>query len=167
MASCVLRKVANPQIFRYLSKNAASINVVKRQTRKIHSTPFVLQKYFTEKHEWVDVPEGSTQGTVGITDYAQDKLGEVVYVQLPEKGDSLEADGEAGVLESVKAASDIYSPVTGEVTDVNQAVADNPKAINDSPYEDGWLFKLTLSSPSELENLMNEESYEEYLKTCD
>ncbi|XP_060557779.1 glycine cleavage system H protein-like [Ruditapes philippinarum] len=167
MASCVFRNFVKPQVFRCLSQTTAPINVIKSQSRKIHSTPIVLKKYFTEKHEWIDVDDGNTQGTVGITDYAQDKLGEVVYVQLPDIGQTLESDGDAGVLESVKAASDIYSPVSGEVTEINQAVADSPQKINQSPFEEGWLYKMTLSTPSELEELMSEEGYNEYLQNIE
>ncbi|KAL4235238.1 hypothetical protein ACF0H5_006876 [Mactra antiquata] len=167
MASCLFRVLARPQVLKFASLRAVSINSLNIQHRNIHITRTFCQKYFTEKHEWVDVPEGSNVGTVGITDYAQDKLGDVVYVQLPDVGQELEVDGEAGVLESVKAASDIYSPVTGEVTEINEVLNDTPKKINESPYDEGWLYKLTLADPQELEPLMSEEGYNEYLTTIE
>ncbi|KAK3597527.1 hypothetical protein CHS0354_018124 [Potamilus streckersoni] len=137
--------------------------------RCISITPFNLQKYFSEKHEYVDVKDegGKKVGTVGITDYAQDKLGEVVYVQLPEVGCQLEMEGEAGVLESVKAASEVFSPVSGIVTAVNPNHADKPNLVNESPYDKGWLFKIKLSEPEELKKLMNEETYLAYIKTIE
>ncbi|KAH3773371.1 hypothetical protein DPMN_174730 [Dreissena polymorpha] len=125
------------------------------------------EKYFSDKHEWVDVDEKNKTATVGVTHYAQDKLGEIVFVQLPEIGQALEAHGEAGVLESVKAASDVYSPISGKVTAVNTTIVDNPKLINDSPYKDGWMFKCTVGDPKDLVGLMDEAGYEEYVKTCD
>ncbi|KAK3085967.1 hypothetical protein FSP39_011446 [Pinctada imbricata] len=124
---------------------------------------YKISKYFTEKHEYVDV-DGDI-GTIGITDYAQDKLGEVVYVQLPDVGMEVEQDGEAGVLESVKAASEVYSPVSGTVTEANDKLADSPKLVNESCYQDGWLYKMTISKPDELEHLMKEADYEKYIET--
>ena len=97
----------------------------------------------------------------------QEKLGEVVYVQLPEVGTEVELDGEAGVLESVKAASEVYTPVSGEVTEGNQAVVENPKLINESAFDEGWLFKLKLTRPEELETLMDEKAYKKYCETLE
>ncbi len=116
-----------------------------------------MSRYFTEEHEWIDV-EGDT-ATVGITDYAQEQLGDIVFVELPDVGTVVEQGGDAAVVESVKAASDVYAPISGEVTEANGALEDDPALVNTSPEEDGWFFKLTISDKSELEGLMNEKTY--------
>lgn len=109
-------------------------------------------------HEWTR-DEGGGIVSVGITDYAQDSLGDVVYVELPEVGDQLAAQDEAGAVESVKAASDIYAPVSGEVVEINEALEDTPEIINESPYGDGWFFKIRMSDPAELELLLDADGY--------
>jgi glycine cleavage system H protein len=114
-------------------------------------------KYLTS-HEWARVEEDGTV-TIGITDHAQDSLGDVVYVECPDVGSSVSAGEEAGVVESVKAASDIYSPVSGEVISVNGALEDAPETINESPYDDGWFFKVKPSDLSELENALDSDGY--------
>merc|ERR1712062_262895 len=119
--------------------------------------------YFTKKHEWVSIV--GNMGTVGITDYAQQALGDVVYAQLPDVDAEVVVGEECGALESVKAASELYSPVTGVVIEKNTAVEDLPSLINTSAQSEGWLFKVNLSKSEELEDLLNETSYEEYLKT--
>ncbi|MCR9222313.1 MAG: glycine cleavage system protein GcvH [Alphaproteobacteria bacterium] len=120
------------------------------------------QIYFSEDHEWVEV-EGDT-ATVGITDYAQEQLGDVVFVETPEIGATLEQGDEAGVVESVKAASEVYSPVSGEVSAVNEELADNPGLVNDEPEDGAWFFKLTLADASELEALMDAAAYKAFCK---
>ena len=115
---------------------------------------------YTKEHEWIR-DEGDGTVTVGITDHAQDSLGDVVYVELPEVGTVVVAGDEAGVVESVKAASDIYAPVSGEVIAVNEALEDTPETVNDSPYEDGWFYKLKMSDPGELDNMMEADAYAE------
>lgn len=117
---------------------------------------------FTKEHEWVKL-EGDI-AVVGITDYAQKELGDVVYVELPEVGNTYEKDEACSNIESVKAVSDIYAPVSGEITGVNEALEDKPEIVNKDPYGDGWLFKLKLENPDELEELMNAEAYDEYVK---
>lgn len=117
--------------------------------------------YFTEEHEWIAV-EGST-ATVGITDYAQSQLGDVVFVEVPPAGTSVEKGKEAAVVESVKAASDVYAPVSGEVIEGNAALEGDPALVNTSPEKDGWFFKLTLSDPSELDGLMDEGAYKAFV----
>jgi glycine cleavage system H protein len=112
---------------------------------------------YAESHEWVRV-EGE-EVVIGITDHAQEALGDVVFVETPEVGTALEAGAEAGVVESVKAASDIYAPVSGIVTAVNEALADAPETINESPYENGWFFRMTLANPAELEKLLDADAY--------
>ncbi len=116
-----------------------------------------MSRYFTEDHEWVDV-DGEI-GTVGITDYAQSQLGDIVFVEVPEEGKQLAKGDDAAVVESVKAASDVYSPVSGTVIEGNGDLADDPSLVNGSAEEDGWFFKVTLSDMSELEGLMDEAAY--------
>lgn len=113
---------------------------------------------YAKTHEWAR-QEGDTL-TVGITDFAQDQLGDVVFVELPEAGDSVSAGDAVAVVESVKTASDIYAPVSGEITEVNDALEDSPETLNESPYENGWLFKLRPSDPSELDNLLDAKGYQ-------
>lgn len=113
---------------------------------------------YADTHEWTR-DEGDGVVSVGITDYAQESLGDVVYVELPEVGDQLAAGDEAGAVESVKAASDIYAPVSGEVVAINQALEDEPETINDSPYGDGWFFKIKMTDPAELEKLLDAAAY--------
>ncbi|CUS45398.1 MAG: glycine cleavage system protein GcvH [Pseudomonadota bacterium] len=116
-----------------------------------------MSRYFTEDHEWVDV-DGDV-GTVGISTYAQEQLGDIVFVDVPEAGKKLAKGDEAAVVESVKAASDVYSPVSGSVTEGNAALGDNPGLVNEDPETEGWFFKLTLSDPEELKGLMDETAY--------
>jgi len=120
---------------------------------------------YTKDHEWVRV-EGDT-ATVGITDYAQEQLGDVVYVELPDVGKSVGVGDEAAVVESVKAASEVYAPVSGEVVEVNEALADAPNGVNDDAAGAGWFVKLKLSDTSELEKLMSEDEYKSFLAELD
>lgn len=117
---------------------------------------------FTEDHEWV-LMEGEDIGIIGITDYAQDQLGEVVYVELPEVGQEVSQGADTAVIESVKAAGEVKSPVTGVVVEINEALVDEPEKVNADPTGDGWFIKVRLSDPSELESLMDEEAYKEYV----
>ena len=113
---------------------------------------------YSATHEWSKV-EGDTV-TVGITDFAQDQLGDVVFVELPEAGKTFSAGDAAAVVESVKTASDIYAPVSGEVVEVNSELEDAPEKLNESPYEGGWLFRLRMSDESEMGSLLSAEDYE-------
>ncbi len=122
-----------------------------------------MSLYFTREHEWIRV-DGDL-ATVGISDHAQQALGDIVFAEVPEAGKQLTKGGEAAVVESVKAASDVYSPAAGEVTDGNSAVADDPALINRDPEGDGWFFKMKLADPQELEQLMDEAAYREWVKT--
>jgi len=115
---------------------------------------------YTKEHEWVR-KEGDTV-TVGITDYAQDSLGDIVYIELPQEGGSVTKDEPFGVVESVKAVSDLYSPVTGTVVEVNDAIGDSPEVINEDPYGDAWIIKVSPASPEELEELLTAEEYQKY-----
>lgn len=121
-----------------------------------------MARYFTDEHEWIDL-EGDT-ATVGITDYAQGQLGDIVFVELPEVGTMVEKGKDAAVVESVKAASDVYAPLSGEVVEVNENLDDDPALVNSSPEEDGWFFKMTVSDKSELEGLMDDKAYKSF---CD
>ncbi|GAB6030435.1 hypothetical protein CHUAL_007307 [Chamberlinius hualienensis] len=139
-------------------------NILEPRYLSTSSYAFSERKY-TEKHEWVHI-QGKV-GTVGISDYAQKSLGDIVYAQLPDVGTKLETMEECGALESVKAASSIYSPISGLVVDKNSAVEDKPGLINSSCYDKGWLFKLEPSNPTELDSLMNEEAYNKFLKSIE
>ena len=118
--------------------------------------------HYTKDHEWVRI-EGDT-ATVGITDYAQGQLGDVVFVEVPEAGKQLSRGGEAAVVESVKAASDVYSPVGGEVIEGNQALVDDPSLVNSDPEGEGWFFRIRLADTHDVNELMSAEQYREY---CD
>lgn len=120
-----------------------------------------MPRYYTDEHEWIDV-EGDA-ATIGITEYAQDQLGDIVFVELPTVGDTVEKGKEAAVVESVKAASDVYAPISGEVTEINSTLEDEPGLVNSSPEDDGWFFRVNVSDESELEGLMDEDAYKEFL----
>jgi glycine cleavage system H protein len=122
-----------------------------------------MSLYFTKDHEWVRV-DGDT-ATVGISDHAQEALGDIVFAEVPEAGRQLAKGQEAAVVESVKSASDVYAPVSGEVTKGNPAIADDPAIINRQPEGEGWFFKLKLSDPGELDGLMDEAAYRDWVKT--
>jgi glycine cleavage system H protein len=116
-----------------------------------------MSVYFTREHEWIQVD--GNQATVGISDYAQQLLGDVVFVEVPAAGAELSKGGEAAVVESVKAASDVYAPVSGRVTEGNQALVDDPSLVNSDPEGSGWFFRLELSDPAQLEGLMDADGY--------
>jgi len=121
-----------------------------------------MSRFFTQDHEWVDV-DGNV-GTVGISEYAQSQLGDVVFVEVPEAGKQLTKGADAAVVESVKAASDVYSPVSGTVIEGNAALADDSSLVNSDAEAAGWFFKLTLSDPSELDSLMDEAAYAAFVE---
>ena len=120
-----------------------------------------MSRYFTDEHEWIDV-EGEI-ATVGITDYAQEQLGDIVFVELPVEGATFEKGDDAAVVESVKAASDVYAPISGEVVEANGALEEEPALVNSDAEEDGWFFKLRIADASELEGLMNEATYKKFV----
>jgi glycine cleavage system H protein len=120
-----------------------------------------MSRYFTQDHEWVDV-DGDI-GTVGISEYAQGQLGDIVFVDVPEEGKSLAKGDEAAVVESVKAASDVYSPVSGNVIEGNAALGDDPSLVNSDAEGEGWFFKITLTDADELDQLMDETAYEAFV----
>ncbi len=121
-----------------------------------------MSTYYTEDHEWITV-DGDT-GTVGISDYAQNALGDIVFVELPDKGASFAKGDDAAVVESVKAASDVYAPVGGEITETNGTLEEAPETVNSDAGGEGWFFKMTIADKSELDSLMDEAAYKEY---CD
>lgn len=120
-----------------------------------------MPRYFTQDHEWIEV-DGDT-GTVGITDYAQGQLGDITYVDLPEVGAVLAKGDAPCVVDSVKAASDVYAPVSGTVTDVNEALGDEPELVNTDPETGGWLFRVTLADAGELDGMMDQAAYDAYI----
>ena len=120
---------------------------------------------YTKDHEWIRV-DGDT-GTIGITDHAQKELGDIVYVELPKEGDSVTAAETFGTVESVKAVSEIYSPVTGEVTAVNDKLQDHPELLNSDPHAGAWLIRVQMSNPKEVNKLMSSEEYEEYIREAE
>jgi glycine cleavage system H protein len=120
---------------------------------------------YTRDHEYIRVVDGV--GTIGITTYAQEKLGDIVFVELPEIGTVLSRGQEAGTVESVKAASEVYAPVGGEVVEVNEAIVANPALVNESAETDAWFLKIRLSNPRDLENLMSADAYTDYLETVE
>lgn len=122
-----------------------------------------MTRYFTEDHEWIEV-DGDT-GTVGITDYAQGQLGDITFVELPEVGATASKGDSVSVVDSVKAASDVYTPVSGTVSEANAALADQPELVNTDAEKSGWLFRIKLSEPAELGDLMDETAYKAYVET--
>ena len=120
------------------------------------------EKKFSKQHEWVSI-DGEV-ATIGITKHASEMLGDVVFVELPEKGKNIEKDGQAGVVESTKAASDIYSPIAGEVVDTNKSIVDDPAAVNKDPEGNAWFFKIKVKNKSDLDTLMNKADYEKFAK---
>jgi glycine cleavage system H protein len=117
---------------------------------------------YTKSHEWIKI-DGDTI-TMGVSDFAQSELGDITYLELPEPGESVSKSEPLGVIESVKAASDIYSPVNGEIVEANDNVIDAPESVNSSPYDDAWLVKIKLSDPSEVEELMDSGAYEKFVE---
>ncbi|HEY8848683.1 MAG TPA: glycine cleavage system protein GcvH [Thermoanaerobaculia bacterium] len=118
---------------------------------------------YAKSHEYVHV-EGDV-GTIGITEYAQKELGDVVFVELPQVGTQLELGDELGSIESVKAVSELFAPVSGEVVEINESLAEKPELVNTDPYGDGWMIKVKLSAPDEVDELMSAEDYEDYIQT--
>ena len=117
---------------------------------------------FSKEHEWIKLDEDVA--TIGITKHATEMLGDIVFTELPEKGSSVEKDGTVGVVESTKAASDVYTPVSGEVIDTNQEIVDDPSKINQDPESNAWFFKLKIKDKSEMDSLMNKEDYDKFAK---
>ena len=117
---------------------------------------------YSKEHEWIKLD--GEEATIGITKHATEMLGDIVFAELPEKGSNVEKDGTAGVVESTKAASDVYTPVSGEVVDTNQAIVDDPSKINQDPENSAWFFKLKIKDPAEMDTLMNKDDYDKFAK---
>jgi len=117
---------------------------------------------YSKEHEWIKLD--GEEATIGITKHATEMLGDIVFAELPEKGSNVEKDGTAGVVESTKAASDVYTPVSGEVIETNQMIVDDPAKINEDPEENAWFFKLRIKDKTEMDSLMNKEEYEKFAK---
>ena len=117
---------------------------------------------YSKEHEWIKL--NGEEATIGITNNATEMIGDIVFAELPEKGSSVEKDGTAGVVESTKTASDIYTPVSGEVIDINQIIVDDPSKINEDPEGSAWFFKLKIKDKSEMDSLMNKEEYDKFAK---
>lgn len=118
---------------------------------------------YTKEHEWLRIDD--SVATVGISDHAQEQLGEIVFVDLPAVGKQINRSDDMAVVESVKAASDVFAPISGEVVEINDTLADNPAQVNDSPEEKGWFCKLKITNPGELDDLMNADAYQSFLET--
>src|SRR5262245_49589592 len=118
---------------------------------------------YTKDHEWIRVADGV--GTVGITDFAQNQLGDVVHVQLPRMGEKFEARDTFGEVESVKTFSELYTPVSGEIIEINEALVDAPELVNSSPYADGWMIKIKIGKPNEVDSLLSASEYEDYIES--
>jgi glycine cleavage system H protein len=114
---------------------------------------------YTEEHEWVHVSDDGTEALVGITDYAQKELGDIVYVEMPQEGDHLTQMESFGTIEAVKTVADLYAPLSGEVLEVNAALQDQPTLVNSSPYEDGWILRMRIGNPKEIDALLSHEDY--------
>ncbi|MFH1428622.1 MAG: glycine cleavage system protein GcvH [Candidatus Margulisiibacteriota bacterium] len=126
------------------------------------SQEFPADIMYSKEHEWVKID--GENALIGITDYAQEEMGDVVFVELPELGKDIEQMEELGVVESVKTISTVYSPVSGEVLEINEKLQETPEIINESPYEDGWIVKLALSDTNEVDDLMTADEYQEYIQ---
>ncbi|GIY07967.1 glycine cleavage system H protein, mitochondrial [Caerostris darwini] len=158
ISSCFYSRPLCNQLKNLFNLNSPSL------VRQFSQTCYQLSnRKYSEKHEWITL-DGKI-GTVGVSHYAQESIGDVVFVQTPEIDQTIGRDEEAGVIESVKAVSEIYSPVSGKVTEVNENLTDKPSLINESCYDQGWIFKLELSDLKEMDSLMEEEAYEKYLKS--
>ena len=122
----------------------------------------MIDKKFSKQHEWVSIT--GDVATIGITKHAAEMLGDVVFVELPEKGKNIEKESQAGVVESTKAASDVYTPITGEITETNQSIVDDPGAVNKDPEGSAWFFKVKIKKKSELDELMSKADYDKFVK---
>ena len=134
----------------------------KREEHNVSTIPDNCK--FAASHEWVRIDEDGI-ATVGISDHAQDALGDIVFVDLPEVGATIHAKDEVAVVESVKAASDVYSPVSGEIVEINEELLDAPETVNSVPYDGGWFFKMTIADPGELDKLMDEDGYKAFVES--
>ncbi|VVC43386.1 Glycine cleavage system H-protein/Simiate,Glycine cleavage system H-protein [Cinara cedri] len=162
MFSSKMIKITKLSKYFHINSNNSQWLSLVTNTMRFSTSNILKDRYYTDKHEWIDVKDKI--GTVGISHYAQEALGDVVYAELPAIGTEVKIKDECGALESVKAASELYSPASGKIVEINSKIETSPALINQSCYENGWLFKLELSSIEEVQNLMNEEQYTEFIK---
>jgi len=146
-----------------LRTSLTNTTTLKACVRSLSISPRLADRLYTKDHEWVVVSDGV--GKVGITAYAQEKLGEIVYCEVPGVGDDVEKDEPCGAVESVKAASDLISPVTGEVLEINDALEDTPNLVNKHPYDEGWMFTVKLEDEGELAELLDDAAYLEFCES--
>ena len=118
---------------------------------------------YTREHEWIKVEDSGSQALTGITEYAQDQLGDIVYFELPKPGDTIKQSEKIGEVESVKAVSDLYSPISGEVLEANEKLMDHPELANQDPFEEGWLIRVSIADPAELDSLMSAAEYDAFI----
>merc|ERR1711970_1589349 len=163
MASCGLVRFMN--ISANCWRKSLCQMQLKQSNRYFSISSNLNGRLFNDKHEWVDVVE--EKGKIGITDYAQESLGDIVYAQIPQIGDKFSQGDECGALESVKAVSELYSPVSGVVTAVNPDVEEQPGLINKHPYDEGWLFEVELTKPEELDGMLDEDKYNDFCKSIE
>eukprot|EP01120_Amphizonella_sp_Union-15-10_P017522 TRINITY_DN9752_c0_g1_i2.p1 TRINITY_DN9752_c0_g1~~TRINITY_DN9752_c0_g1_i2.p1 ORF type:complete len:159 (-),score=27.52 TRINITY_DN9752_c0_g1_i2:4-480(-) len=151
--------------YRYHNKAFRSLRLllVDLPIKRAYTSKAPSSLKYTKSHEWIKPPTNSEEGIVGITDYAQETLGEIIYLDLPDLGSVFQSGDAVGAVESVKATFDICSPVSGTVTQVNTRLVDEPALVNSSPFDDGWVFKIKLSDTKELENLMDASTYQKEL----
>ncbi|PWN38410.1 putative glycine cleavage system H protein, mitochondrial precursor [Meira miltonrushii] len=153
---------AQPIITRSICRGVQAPRIAAIPLQRSFASSSIVQKTsirYTAEHEWVKFDDENSTGLIGITDYAQKSLGDVVYVELPKEGSEVQQGEQIGAVESVKAASDIYSPVTGQVESVNSQLGEEPGLLNKSPEEKGWLCRIKLNNPAEFEELLDEEAY--------
>ncbi|KAI2798819.1 hypothetical protein BLOT_010800 [Blomia tropicalis] len=150
-----------------IAKSGFTIHQQSLNHRTRQVLTFRTDRRYSEKHEWVTLDANDKSiGTIGISNYAQEALGDVVYVQAPEIGSEHNQDDEVGAVESVKAANEIYTPLSGTILEVNQALDEKPGLINSSCYDEGWIFKIKIKDPKEVDGLMDEKAYEQFLKSA-
>lgn len=168
LKNLISRTIAVSSSLRYNLSKEALLQVTASNFTRVNlcSRRFLSDRRYSEKHEWISVnANDKTIGTVGISHYAQEALGDVVYVQTPEVGAQYNQEDEVGAVESVKAANEIYTPVSGTIVAVNKTLEEKPGLINSSCYEDGWIFKIQIQDQKEVDGLMDEKAYENFLKS--
>lgn len=166
MALVAIRRNACSCAARLISRSSPVVTSTLQKYRNFSlSSRSCSGRLYNKSHEWISI--SNSVGTIGISDYAQDAIGEIVFVSLPDPGTELKTGHQCGEIESVKSVSELYSPMSGTVTETNSIVIDEPSKINESPYENGWLLKIEVSDKSEADELMSETAYQEFLTTFD
>ncbi|KAE8213304.1 hypothetical protein CF327_g3158 [Tilletia walkeri] len=165
MIAATLRTAALPALTRCATAASATPRAAAAfvARRSFASSSYQLARRYSKDHEWADLPEGGSVATVGITKHAANQLGDVVFVELKQKGTQVEEGAELGTIESVKAVSELYAPLSGTIEDINKVVVDEPGTINEDPESDGWIVKVKVSSPVQFENLLTREAYDAFI----